>query len=204
MKNIPRSLSRMMLLAAVALLAVLAPRTAHAQANITCDGAFELFDNVPFPGQSTRLVPLGDISGATCVSESGTAVWFKYTATANGSVRVATTGSSYNTVLQVHTGDCLSLVPVVCDHVTCNLRSVAVFEGTAGVTYLIRAAGYIPPPPDSTGKLWKQPWRFADRLVAGCWPDSTQRPVCGRFAADARRDLVSNQRKSNDDQRSRP
>ena len=42
-------------------------------------------------------------------------VWFRLTSPLGGAIRISTVGSSYDTVLSVHTGSCDGLAPVGCD-----------------------------------------------------------------------------------------
>src|SRR5439155_2665611 len=69
-----------------------------------------------------------------------------FTPLTNGLVAISTCGSDFDTMLQIYTGVCGSLTPVICNDnngPVCggNAASVA-FNGTAGTTYWILAGGF--------------------------------------------------------------
>ena len=92
----------------------------------------------------------GDTSDATndgsasCgVSAESPDVWFRYTAAETGFVRADTCGTSWDTVLSVHTG-CRGTAAneLACNDDACGFQSVIEFAVTAGTSYLIRVAGF--------------------------------------------------------------
>jgi hypothetical protein len=69
-------------------------------------------------------------------------VWFRYTATATGPVIADTIGSSYDTVLSVHSGCPGTMVnQISCNDDAYGLQSAVDFYATAGHEYLIRVSG---------------------------------------------------------------
>ena len=80
----------------------------------------------------------------------GTSVWYAWTAPASGPVRIATCGSSFDTVLAVYTGDSVdALTGVVSNDDACDLQSRVGFDAVAGTTYRIAVDGL----PGSTGTI---------------------------------------------------
>jgi len=82
-----------------------------------------------------------------CASSFGKGVWFKFTPPITGQVAVSTCGSDFDTVLQVYTGSCGSLVPVIAgcddDGSSCPGTNASVrFEGSTGKDYYILVGGY--------------------------------------------------------------
>jgi hypothetical protein len=110
--------------------------------NDGCAGALALANGQTFSMSTAAATTDGD-GTVSCADNIGKGVWFTYTPPVNGAITVNTLGSNFDTVLQVFTGSCGSLTPVACnDNGNCpNLQSVVNFPGTAGVTYLILAAG---------------------------------------------------------------
>ncbi|MCK6555540.1 S8 family serine peptidase [Candidatus Binatia bacterium] len=74
-----------------------------------------------------------------CGADSAT-VWYAYTATADGILRVDTGGSNYFTVVSAFTGTCGSTTPVVCGH------SYLTVPVVAGTSYLLQVASYCQQP----------------------------------------------------------
>ncbi len=70
--------------------------------------------------------------------------WFRYDALANGRVDLSTFNSTYDTVLQVYTGDaeCGNLVPIACNDDADGFTSATSFEASAGQTYYIEVADW--------------------------------------------------------------
>ena len=130
----PRS-SRSLLLAASALCA---PAIAQ---NDECSGAIALTAGVATSFDTTTATPS---AGAwSCVQNGGPDLWFSYTVTAASTLTVATCGSSYDTVLEVHSGPCTSLVSVECNDDACGTQSELQIAGAlAGEVYLIRVGGW--------------------------------------------------------------
>ncbi|RME68239.1 MAG: carbohydrate-binding protein, partial [Verrucomicrobia bacterium] len=70
--------------------------------------------------------------------------WFTWTAPESGPVRLETTGSAFDTVLSVYTGNALETLTAVAanDDAGVDLASVVTFEAEAGTTYWIAVDGY--------------------------------------------------------------
>jgi endonuclease I len=78
---------------------------------------------------------------------TGTAsVWWRWTASANGVVSIATTGSSFDTVLAVYTGNSVGALTRVAsdDDSGGGYSSRVTFNAVAGTTYRIAVDGYGP------------------------------------------------------------
>jgi hypothetical protein len=70
-------------------------------------------------------------------------VWYRWTAPADGTVKVDTCSSDFDTVLAVYTGSAIdTLTSVASNDDTCDLQSRVRFNATAGTTYLIAVDGY--------------------------------------------------------------
>jgi hypothetical protein len=135
-------------LAGLTILALAAGYFTDAQAQIgndQCAGAIALTSGSPFSMNTANATSTGDPL-PTCQATFGKGVWFKYTPTGNGLVTISTCGSSFDTVLQVYTGTCASLTPVVCNDdngpACSGLQASANFLASAGTTYLILAGGF--------------------------------------------------------------
>jgi hypothetical protein len=70
-------------------------------------------------------------------------VWYVYTATQDCRLRATTCGSSYDTVLSIHSG-CpgTSGNELACNDDACGLQSVVTVHATTGTSYWIRVSGY--------------------------------------------------------------
>ncbi len=130
---------------------------------------------------SATVVPGGTYSGFTTAATtttlslacagSGTpsrCVWFRFVPDQSGSIHLSFCGSSYDTLLSVHTGICPgpNAATAPCNDDSCGTSSELDVTVTAGTVYLIRVAGYngatgaftmnvsgyqTPPPPPSSG-----------------------------------------------------
>ena len=98
----------------------------------------------------THGTSTGDTSDATndgsasCGdSDESPDVWFQYPAFESGVVRVDTCGTSWDTVLSVHSG-CPGTAAneLACNDDACGVQSIIEFPVTAGTSYLIRVAGF--------------------------------------------------------------
>ncbi len=111
--------------------------------NDDCSGALSIevenYTNI----QSTLLATSTGDPTPSCAFEFGNAVWYKWTAPADGVVTVDTIGSSFDTVLGVYSGSCDALTHVGCnDDGGGNLTSLLTHPVTAGVTYYYVVGGY--------------------------------------------------------------
>jgi len=72
-------------------------------------------------------------------------VWFRFVAPVNGTVRVDTSGSDYDTALGVFTGVCNALVEIGCDDDAGlgALTSRVDVEASAGSTYTVLVTPYL-------------------------------------------------------------
>jgi hypothetical protein len=106
-----------------------------------------MLTGVPYGG-NTFDAPTSRAGLPLCQTNFGHALWYTFTPEVSGSVGVSTCGSDFDTVLQVFTGDCGSLVPVgngcnddagpFCDSVAGSVS----FMGTAGIKYWVLVGGY--------------------------------------------------------------
>ena len=116
-------------------------------ANDPCDGAISLTAGVGY-SMNTDGATATDDPTPSCQPNFGKGVWFSFTAPGNGPVRVSTCGSSFDTVLQVYTGDCGALTAVSggCNDDNgpdCTAQQASVdFTAAAGTVYRILAGGY--------------------------------------------------------------
>jgi len=76
---------------------------------------------------------------------SGKSLWFQWTSPRDRDVTINTSGSAFDTLLAVYTGDdFLNLVSVAFNDDFTNLTSSVTFAATAGTTYSIAVDGYNP------------------------------------------------------------
>ncbi len=112
--------------------------------NDSCAGAIPLSPDVTVTEDTTTASSTND--APTCRSNSGAGVWFSFTPAVSEPVLVATCGSSFDTVLAVYSGPCGSLTQIACDDDNgpgCSgVQASLTFNGAAGTTYYIQAAGY--------------------------------------------------------------
>jgi predicted esterase len=80
--------------------------------------------------------------------EIGSTVWYRFTPQTITTVEVNTTGSGFDTVLAVYTGDAIDQLAVLdcIDDSGGTLQSQVVFEASAGSTYWIQAGGFAGQP----------------------------------------------------------
>jgi len=119
--------------------------TAYYPANDNCSGAIHLTAGVPYSMNTTAATGTGDPTPA-CGSGVTKGVWFSFTPLLDAPATISTCGSSFDTVLQVYSGTCGALIPVICDDdygPSCQgLQASVQFMGSAYATYLIFAGGY--------------------------------------------------------------
>jgi hypothetical protein len=73
----------------------------------------------------------------------GASVWWRWTATRSGPVRITTQGSSFDTVLGVYTGSSVgALTTVAANDDTAGQQSDVQFVASAGTSYAIAVSGY--------------------------------------------------------------
>ncbi len=105
-----------------------------------CADAIEIGDGV-WAGNTAQATNDGD---ATCGSSSSSPdVWFSYTAAADGLVDIQTCGTTWDTVVSVHTA-CPGTAAneLTCNDDACALQSRVLVDAEVGHTYLIRVAGF--------------------------------------------------------------
>lgn len=154
--------------------------------NDECAGAIGLASGVAEPFDNTLATNSDGVSGTwSCGGTSGNAldIWYSFTALADGTVDVDTCLSSFDTRLEVYSGDCGSLVSVACNDdngpLCSGSRASVSFAGTAGTSYIVRVAGF------SGGS-------GAGEVVA-TYPDSIGNDDCsGAFAIGAGQTAYSN------------
>ncbi len=105
-----------------------------------CDEAMLIADGTHAGDTSAAT---NDGSASCGDSDASPDVWFRYTATEDGTLRVDTCGSTWDTVLSAHTG-CPGTVAnqIACNDDACGLQSIIDFPVTDSTSYLIRVAGY--------------------------------------------------------------
>ena len=97
------------------------------------------FDNSQDTSSATST---GDPT-TSCVNNFGNGVWYRYTASTNGTLTIDTINSDYDTVLAIFTSGCGSFVEVACnDDGGGDLTSLIALSVTEGVTYHILAGGF--------------------------------------------------------------
>ncbi len=78
----------------------------------------------------------------TCGLSAGSSVWYSFTATNNGLMRLQTAGSDFDTVLAVYTGTRGNLTEVACnDDTSTGLSSQIEFTTVSGTTYYVMVTG---------------------------------------------------------------
>jgi hypothetical protein len=118
--------------------------------NDQCSGALEITSDKYSHIESTLLATSTGDPRSSCAFDSGNAVWFTWTAPANGLVTVDTIGSSFDSVLSVYSGSCDSLTRVDCDDDSGgDLAAKLTYAVTGGVTYYYMVGGYS----SATGQL---------------------------------------------------
>src|SRR6185295_14573625 len=82
---------------------------------------------------------------ANCgVTDDAPDVWYKFTPGCNGAYTFRTCGSTYDTVLSIHSA-CPGTAAnqIACNDDSCGLQSEFTATLTAGTTYSIRVSGYL-------------------------------------------------------------
>ncbi len=84
-----------------------------------------------------------DGSASCGTSDESPDTWFLYAASEDGVLRVDTCGSSWDTVLSIHTG-CPGTAAneIACNDDACGLQSIVQFQVTAFTDYVIRVSGF--------------------------------------------------------------
>ncbi len=89
----------------------------------------------------------------SCDSAAGASVWYHYTPSSNRALAIDTTGSNYDTIVAVWTGDSFPLTEVACADDNGNIPQAQLrAELSANTQYWIQIAGSDEPPPE-TGVL---------------------------------------------------
>ncbi|MEC8511373.1 MAG: hypothetical protein VX015_04440 [Planctomycetota bacterium] len=106
-----------------------------------CSGAVPLVNGVSQSYDTTTAS--SSIPAWPCAAGGGSDIWYSYTTTALSDVAVETCGSSYDTAIEIFSGDCTALVPLVCNDDACGLQSTATAFGVpAGTELRIRVGGF--------------------------------------------------------------
>jgi hypothetical protein len=112
--------------------------------NDTCANAIPMTAGTVYTTNTANATSTGD-PVLDCQGTAGKGVWYTYTPAVSGTVTISTCGSTFDTVLEVYTGTCGSLTPVICndDNGPACLGSQASvsFAATGGTTYFVLAAG---------------------------------------------------------------
>lgn len=114
--------------------------------NVDCTSAIPMLTGVPYGGNTFDA--LRGTTFPLCQTNFGHALWYSFTPRVNGLVCVSTCGSDFDTVLQVFTGECGSLVPLgggcnddggpMCG----SVQASVCFIGAAGAKYSLLVGGY--------------------------------------------------------------
>lgn len=119
-------------------LAALATTSLALAQNNECSGA------LPLPMGTTAF----DTTGATTSSppfscgSGGSDIWYVFTAPTSDTFRIsACSGTTFDSVLQVYSGACGALQPVICNNDACGLQSWVVFTANAGDQRYLRVGG---------------------------------------------------------------
>ena len=151
---------------AAATIVTLAGTARSAQAQPANDQCFNAILVTPGTYSGSTAAATNDGSASCGSSSTNRDVWYKVTPTEDAMLVAATCGSSYDTVISIHTG-CPGdeSNQVACNDDACDgTRSSASASVTAGETYLIRVSGwstnsgsftltisYLDPPPPGSG-----------------------------------------------------
>jgi hypothetical protein len=112
--------------------------------NDLCSGALQLTNGIPYTMNTAFATSLGDPS-PICRPTAGRGVWFMYTPSQPGYVKISTCDSSYDTALQVYMNGCGGLTPVACDDnnglLCVGNRASVRFASPPATNYLILVAG---------------------------------------------------------------
>ncbi len=117
-------------------------------ANDRCSSAVWVADGQTVTGSTALATNTAADGGGGCSSGSSRDVWYKYRPTVSGEVLIGTCGSTYDTVVTVHTACGTAQIACNDDHqqggtfCSSNLASRVAVNMTAGTTYLIRVGGY--------------------------------------------------------------
>jgi Tol biopolymer transport system component len=84
--------------------------------------------------------PLG--CAATSPTQGSNSVWYRYTPTEGGDLAISTTGSDYDTVLGVWTGEPGALEPLACSDDHLGQAAALTLPAQAGTTYWIEVTDY--------------------------------------------------------------
>ncbi len=79
--------------------------TAAVVPNDLCSGAVQLTNGIPYTMSTAFATSVGDPSPG-CRPSAGRGVWFSYTSSQPGYVKISTCDSSYDTALQVYMNGC--------------------------------------------------------------------------------------------------
>ena len=114
-------------------------------ANDECAGAIPLALGAPTAFDTTTAST--SAPAWPCAAGGGSDIWFSYTTTSSDLVTVSTCdNATYDTAIEIFSGDCGNLVPVICndDGAGCSgFTSTAIASGlTSGTDLFIRIGGY--------------------------------------------------------------
>jgi len=133
--------------------------------NDLCSDAIMMTAGTTYSVNTVNATATGDPTPA-CQNSFGNGVWYSFTPAISGVVTISTCASDFDTALEVYTGACGALTPVIggCDDdngpACATTRASVSFSGTAGTSYLILGGGrnsesgnlqivatVVPPPP---------------------------------------------------------
>jgi hypothetical protein len=102
-----------------------------------CLDAIPLSVSIPYDGDSTGAT--GTLT-SSCSANDTKDIWHSFTPSLNGNYTISLCGSSFDTTLSVY--DTCGGTELACNDDMCSVYSEVVVELAAGLTYLIRVAGY--------------------------------------------------------------
>ncbi len=117
----------------------------YGQINDACSDAYPMTNGVTYSESTMQANSNGDPTPG-CQANFGRGVWFAFTPSISGRITISTCGSDFDTVLQVYTGACASLTPMICNDdagSACFAVTASVtFDGVAATTYRILTGGF--------------------------------------------------------------
>jgi hypothetical protein len=94
----------------------------------------------------SQTVPIDNSAATTDGPDAcglfGSDIWFRWTPTSGGPVRLSLCDSFFDTTVAVYTGTCGSLTEVDCNDDSCGLQSELTFNAQPGQEYFIRVGGF--------------------------------------------------------------
>jgi len=118
------------------------PTLAAPPANDDISGAVVVTEPLPFSHTVSTVEATTAVDDPNCVG-NGPSVWYVFTASADGHIRVDTFGSDYDTTLSGYIGAPGSLIQIGCNDDSLGLQSQLNLPVTAGTTYYFMAGAFL-------------------------------------------------------------